>query len=63
METRVNCTRKVMLMIQVVTEALLNVVGKLFCKYRLVESERALHESKADFRLKRSCIDNVFTLN
>ena len=48
---------------------LLNVVGKLFCKIlnnRLVirlESEKALHEGQAGFRAKRSCVDNVFTLN
>ena len=46
-------------------------VGKLFCKIlnnRLVsrlEAERALHEGQAGFRefLKRSCVDNIFTLN
>ena len=49
---------------------LLNVVGKLFCKIlnnRLVsrlESERALHEGQAGFReCKRSCVDNIFTVN
>ena len=48
---------------------LLNVVGKLFCKIlnnRLVsrlEAERALHEGQAGFREKRSCVDNIFTLN
>ena len=48
---------------------LLNVVGKLFCKIlnnRLVsrlEAERALYEGQAGFREKRSCVDNIFTLN
>ncbi len=49
---------------------LLNVVGKLFCKIlnnRLVsqlESERALYEGQAGYReFKRSCVDNIFTLN
>ena len=48
---------------------LLNVVGKLFCKIlnnRLasrLEAERALHECQAGFREKRSCVDNIFTLN
>ena len=48
---------------------LLNVVGKLFCKIlnnRLVsrsEGERALHEGQAGFREKKSCVDNIFTLN
>ena len=42
---------------------LLNVVGKLFCKIRLVESEKALHEGQAGIKEKRSCIDNIFTLN
>ena len=45
-------------------------VGKLFCKIlnnRLVsrlESERALYEGQVGFReFKRSCVDNIFTLN
>ena len=44
-------------------------VRKLFCKIlnnRLVsrlESEKALHEGRAGFREKRSCVDNIFTLN
>ena len=45
---------------------LLSVVGKVFCKNRLVEHldrERALHEGQAGFRKNRSCIDNVYTLN
>ena len=48
---------------------ILNVVEKLFCKIlnnRLVsrlEAERALHEGQAGFREKRSCVDNIFTLN
>ena len=48
---------------------LLSVVGKVFCKIindRLVkhlEEGQALHEGQAGFRKKRSCIDNVYTLN
>ena len=48
---------------------LLSVVGKLFCKIlnnRLVEcldKEGLLHEGQAGFRVNRSCIDNVYTLN
>ena len=48
---------------------LLSVVGKVFCKIlnnRLVErldKGRLLHEGQAGFRLKRSCIDNVYTLS
>ena len=45
---------------------LLSVVGKVFCKNRLVEHldrETALHEGQAGFRKNRSCIDNVYTLN
>ena len=48
---------------------LLNVVGKLFCKVlnnhlvSRLESEKALHEGQAGFREKRSCADNIFTLN
>ena len=48
---------------------LLSVVGKLFCKIlnnRLVEcldKEGLLHEGQAGFRVNRSCIDNIFTLN
>ena len=48
---------------------LLSVVGKVFCKVlnnRLMtrlEGKRALHEGQAGFRIKRSCVDNIFTLN
>ena len=48
---------------------LLSVVGKVFCKIfngRLVkhlDESQALHEGQAGFRKKRSCIDNVYTLN
>ena len=48
---------------------LLSVVGKVFCKIinnRLVERlDRGgiLHEGQAEFRVNRSCMDNVFTLN
>ena len=28
-----------------------------------LESEKALHEGQAGFRAKRSCVDNVYTLN
>ena len=48
---------------------LLSVVGKVFCKIlnnRLVQcldKEGALHEGQAGFRLNRSCMDNVYTLN
>ena len=47
----------------------MSVVGKVFCKIlnnRLVERlERGgiLHEGQAGFRVNRSCMDNVFTLN
>ena len=47
---------------------MLSVVGKVFYKKlnnRLVEcldKGRVLHEGQAGFRLKRSCIDNVYTL-
>ena len=47
--------------------ALLSVVGKVFCvNNRLVEHlDRGgiLHEGQAGFRVNRSCMDNVFTLN
>ena len=47
---------------------LLSVVGKVFCKIlnRLVEhldKGEVLHEGQAGFRVNRSCMDNVFTLN
>ena len=48
---------------------LLSVVGKVFCKIlikRLVQcldKEGALHEGQAGFRIDRSCMDNVYTLN
>ena len=48
---------------------LLSVVGKVFCKIlnnRLVQfldKKGALHEGQAGFRINRSCMDNVYTLN
>ena len=48
---------------------LLSVVGKVFCKVlnnRLVhclDKEGVLHEGQAGFRVNRSCMDNVYTLN
>ena len=48
---------------------LLSVVGKVFCKVlnnRLVHclnKEGVLHEGQAGFRVNRSCMDNVYTLN
>ena len=66
----VSLYKKVMLRTRVLQGiTLLNVVGKLFCKIlnnRLVsrlEADRALHEGQAGFREKRSCVDNIFTLN
>ena len=47
----------------------MSVVGKVFCKIinnRLVEcldKEGLLHEGQAGFRVNRSCMDNIFTLN
>ena len=47
----------------------LSVVGKVFCKIlnnRLVERldrGRILYEGQAGFRVNRSCMDSVFTLN
>ena len=49
--------------------AVLSVVGKVFCKVlnnRLVQhfdKGGVLHEGQAGFRLKRSCVDNIYTLN
>ena len=48
---------------------LLSVVGKVFCKVlnnRLVrhfDKGAVLHEGQAGFRLERSCVDNIYTLN
>ena len=47
---------------------LLSVVGKVFCKIlnnRLVQclDKGTLHEGQAGFRINRSCMDNVYTLN
>ena len=48
---------------------LLSVVGKVFCKIlnnRLVQcldKEGVLLEGQAGFRINRSCMDNVYTLN
>ena len=48
---------------------LLSVVGKVFCKVlnnRLVQcldKEGVLHEGQAGFRVIRSCMDNVYSLN
>ena len=47
---------------------LLSVVGKVFCKVlnnRLVHclDKGVLHEGQAGFRVNRSCMDNVYTLN
>ena len=48
---------------------LLSVVGKVFCKVlnnRLVQhldKGGVLHEDQAGFRLKGSCVDNIYTLN
>ena len=48
---------------------LLSVVGKVLCKVlnnRLVhclDKEGVLHEGQAGFRVNRSCMDNVYTLN
>ena len=45
---------------------LLSVVGKVFCNNRLVQcldKGGALHEGQAGFRVNRSCMGNVYTLN
>ena len=48
---------------------MLSVVGKVFCKIlnnRLVQyldKGGILHEGEAGFRINRSCMDNVYTLN
>ena len=48
---------------------LLSVVGKLFCKIlnntlvECLDKEGLLHEGQADFRVNRSCVDNIFKLN
>ena len=47
---------------------MLSVVGKVFCKIlnnRLVQclDKGVLHEGQAGFRINRSCMDNVYTLN
>ena len=48
---------------------LLSVLGKVFCKIlnnRMVQhSDKGgvLHEGQVGFRMNRSCIDNIYTLN
>ena len=44
----------------------ITLVGKVFCKIRLVQcldKGGALHEGQAGFRVNRSCMDNVYTSN
>ena len=40
-------------------------MGKILnkCLVSSLNSERAFHEGQAGFREKRSCVDNIFTLN
>ena len=42
---------------------LLNVGGKVFCKVQCLDKGGALHEGQAGFRVNRSSMDNVCTLN
>ena len=48
---------------------LLSVVEKVFCKIlnnrllQCLDKEGALHEGQAGFRINRSCMDNVYSLN
>ena len=42
---------------------LLSAVGKVFCKILNNRLVQWLHEGQAGFRINRSCMDNVYTLN
>ena len=48
---------------------MLSVVGKVFCKFlnnrlaQCLDKKGALHEGQAGFKINRSCMDNVYTLN